>query len=459
MNEDSVPPAVKTALESEHGYVIVIFGEPGTGKSLFVQTLFRTYPNTFLVLGSTEALAASALNLTDCVNWAKRHRLIQSLEGLSDIAEASQSSDADPIGLLGGQCREIQEANIVIVDSWPQILELVEESRRRSFEKLVLQAAHDTNKKMVLVCESTSDHLTGRSLLHAADGVIRLEKKRVENRIYRQIVIDKMRAIPVVQDTFLFTLNKGHFTYIPWYKHRYPPITVEREPIPDPSPTKISTGNRSLDALLEGGFTKGTHNLVEVEDLAISYLETIYVPYLSNQLQLGHPAIIVLPEGWSSEKLVHGLSHFVDRDLVEKRVVFFGRNIPQHSNVRALSNDPMKTLQEIRYEASQLERKFGVETTELFALDTLENRYGAASLKSIVAEICTAIAATGRVTLSILSKQQSVQAESIPHDVHLRVGELCGVISVCGINPRTNFLAVRPLLSSGFLDYELVPIV
>ncbi len=459
MNEVTVPPAIKTALESRHGYVLAITGAPGTGKSLFVQTLFKMYPKAFLVIGSTEALVAAESNLRDCVDWTKRHRSVRSLDGSSAPSSLLQSIDADPITLLGGECKEIHEADVIIVDAWPQLLELFEESHRRVFEKSIIHAVHDTKKKLILVCDRVHHNPALMSLLHDADGIIRLEKKRVENRIYRQLIIDKMRSLSVVQDTFLFTLDGGRCTYIPWYKHRYPPITVEREPIPDPTPTKISTGNRSLDALLEGGFSRGSHNLLEVEDLALSYLETIYVPFLSNQLQLGRPAIIVLPEGWSPDKLIRSLTHFVDNNVITQRVVFFGRNVPSYSNVRPLSQDPVKTLQEIRYEAGQLERKYGMETTELFALDTLENRYGDASLKSIVAEICTAIAATDRVTVSIVSTHQSVRAESIPHDVHLRVLELCGVISVCGVNPRTNFLAVRPILSGGFLDYELIPIV
>jgi hypothetical protein len=274
------------------------------------------------------------------------------------------------------------------------------------------------------------------------------------------MTIEKMRSMPLTQDTFLFTLNNGRFTYVPWHVHQFPPITVEREPIDDPSPDRISTGNRSLDGILGGGFKKGMLSLIEVENLAAPYLETIYIPFLSNHLQLKRPAVILLPEGWSPDQFTNGLSHFVDSKLVENQVVFFGRHaLGKFENVRTVDDDPWKTLQEIRYEATQLERQFNAEATELFSLDTLENKYGVTDVKGMMAEITASLPATNRATVSILGQQQSLKSGSIAYGVHLRVQELSGVLSVCGVNPRTNYLAVRPLLSKGFLDYELVPIV
>ena len=128
--------------------------------------------------------------------------------------------------------------------------------------------------------------------------------------------------------------------------------------------------------------------LIEVENLAAPYLETIYIPFLSNHLQLGRPAVILLPEGWSPDQFTRGLSHFLDPTLVEKQVVFFGRHALGHlDNVRSIDDDPWKTLQEIRYEATQLERQFDTEATELFSLDTLENKYGVTDVKGMMAEI------------------------------------------------------------------------
>ncbi|MDF1541234.1 MAG: hypothetical protein P1Q69_20215, partial [Candidatus Thorarchaeota archaeon] len=153
-------------------------------------------------------------------------------------------------------------------------------------------------------------------------------------------------------------------------------------------------------------------------------------------------------------------THFVDKKRIDSQVIFFGRqSTGQYSNVRGLDSDPRKTLQEIRYESSELERKYNHEVTELFALDTLENMYGPTDVRGMIAEISTLLPRANRTTLIILSRQQEVRSESISHHVHLQVQEICGVMGVCGVTPRTNFLAVRPILSGGFLDYDLMPIV
>jgi Cdc6-like AAA superfamily ATPase len=96
---------------------------------------------------------------------------------------------------------------------------------------------------------------------------------------------------------------------------------------------------------------------------------------------------------------------------------------------------------------------------QLVSLDTLENKFGITDVKGMIAEITASLPSTNRATISILGEQQGLKSGSIAYSIHLRVQELNGVLSVCGVNPRTNYLAVRLLLSKGFLDYELVPIV
>jgi hypothetical protein len=150
----------------------------------------------------------------------------------------------------------------------------------------------------------------------------------------------------------------------------------------------------------------------------------------------------------------------VNPNTVDAQVVFFGRHaLGKKENVRNIDNDPWKTLQEIRYEANQLEKQFKAEVTELFALDTLENKYGPSIVQEMIAEVTAALPDTNRVTLTILSRQQSIKSGSISHDAHIRVLELCGVLNVFGVNPRTGYFVVRPVLSGGFLDYDLLPVV
>ncbi|MFW9788984.1 MAG: ATPase domain-containing protein [Candidatus Thorarchaeota archaeon] len=458
-SEGSIPPSIRDALDSAPGYIIVVTGKPGTGKTLFVHEVFREFNESLLIMSNAESTSVTEKGLSMEPNWSKRYFVSHYWRSLKESSLHEVPLHEQLKQLLGVQ--SVSEShNVVIIDSWTDFMMPIDEAKRYEVQQSLIYAARNEGKKLVLVTEGDWEEKYQHPLHHSADAIIRLKKLREDQRMYRQMTIEKMRSLPLKQDTFLFTLNNGRFTYVPWHVHQFPPITVEREPIQDPSPDRISTGNKSLDGIIGGGFQKGVLSLIEVENLAAPYLETIYIPFLSNHLQLGRPAVILLPEGWSPDQFSQGLSHFVEQQLVEDQVIFFGRHaLGQLENVRTINDDPWKTLQEIRYEATQLERKFDAEATELFSLDTLENKYGVTDVKGMMAEITASLPATNRATVSILGQQQALKSGSIAYSVHLRVQELSGVLSVCGVNPRTNYLAVRPLLSKGFLDYDLVPIV
>jgi KaiC/GvpD/RAD55 family RecA-like ATPase len=456
--EGAIPPRIRDALESATGHVLVVAGRPGTGKTLFVHEVFREFNDSLLILSNAEATTAAEEELSSLPKWSKRNIIAHYWRKMDD-STLHESSLHEQLSRLLGVKPTGDHHNVVIIDSWTDFLMPIRPEMRYEVQQALIFAARKEGKNLVLVTEGDWEEGEQQQLHHSVDAIIRLRKLRKDQRLYRQLTIEKMRTMSIEQDSFLFTLNKGRFTYVPWHVHQLPPITVARDSIKDPSVSRISTGNRSLDAILGGGFEKGKLSLIEVENLAAPYLETIYIPFLSNQLQLGRPAVILLPEGWSPEQFMQGLSHFIDSKIVEKQVVFFGRHALGQQNVRTIDDDPWKTLQEIRYEATQLEREFYTQTTELFALDTLENKYGVTDVKGMMAEITASLPTTERTAVTILSQEQSLKSGSIAHSIHLRVQELSGVLSVCGVNPKTNYLAVRPLLSGGFLDYDLVPIV
>ncbi|RLI54968.1 MAG: hypothetical protein DRP09_11305 [Candidatus Thorarchaeota archaeon] len=455
----AIPPSIKDALESEHGYVVTITGMPGTGKSLLVNEIFREFDNSFIVLSQSEASSQLLHALLAAPDWDSRH-IITHFWRRPDYDEIQKLSLKEQMIQLLGQSPEA-DFDILIIDSWTSFLLPIEPARQNEIQQAITYSARSERKKLVLVVDghpkaALDDDLP---LFSSSDAIVNLQRFRQDQRMYRELNIEKLRGRQVSQDMFLFTLNGGRFTYLPWHVHKFPPITIETDPIEDPSPEHVSTGNKSLDQILGGGFRKRGLSLIEVESLAAPYLETIYIPFLSNYLQLGRPAVVLLPEGWSPERFIRGIGHFVDVDVVRERVIFFGRQVfGTAKNVRAISDDPFKTLQEIRYESAQLEKKFNATPTELFALNTLENKYGPTMVKGMMAELTAVLPESERAVVAILSSQQELESGSISHSIHLRVKELCGVLSVCGVTPRTNFLAVRPILSRGSLDYELVPI-
>ncbi|MGQ4872299.1 MAG: ATPase domain-containing protein, partial [Candidatus Thorarchaeota archaeon] len=316
MNEvGALPPSIVDILGQDQGYVILVNGKPGVGKTMLAQEIARTFPNTFMIITSSENIVNYKGALIEVhPEWDKHHAAVPFWR--SNLREdMSQLNLNEQLSALTGKTVQLDGCDIIVIDSWTDFLAPYEPAKRSELEHALTETARREGKRLVLISDCSEDNQCSPGTLRAADGVVTLDRLREEQRVYRRIIIEKMRGVPIEQDEFLFTLHGGRFTYIPWYKHRYPAITVEREPISDPSKDMISTGSRSLDRVLGGGFQKGALNLVELESITAPYLETIYIPFLSNQLQLGRPVVIVLPEGWSSERFVHGLGHFVDKKI------------------------------------------------------------------------------------------------------------------------------------------------
>ncbi len=458
--DGAIPLNIRDALESEIGYVLGVTGQAGTGKSLFVQEIMKSFPDSYMIVTDSENSNGLNSRLKETIPlWKTRHTAVHFWRKIDGIPD-SETTLSQQLSYLCSKPNEDITSQILIIDSWTDFLQPINVADRYLIQQSILAATRREGKKTVLVTEIGMTPKEELGLNHSSDSIVTLQKKRIENRMYRELIIEKMRSFPLIQDTYLFTLSQGRFTYIPWYIHQYPAITIERDPLMDPAEKRVSTGNKSLDELTGGGFQRGGLNLVEVDNLAAPFLETIYIPFISNHLLLGRPAIILLPEGWSHERFIDSLSHFVDKSIVTNQIVFFGRHaLGKDTMVRSIDDDPWKTIQEIRYESDKLERDFKCEITELFAIDTLENKYGPSIVKGMMAEISAALPPKNRAAVAILSRQQDIKSDSLSPIQHLRVQEINGVLSMYGVNPRTNFLAVRPILSRGYLDYELMPIV
>ncbi len=455
----AIPPLVAEVLKADRGYVLVVMGEPGAGKTLLAREIFRTFPESHLIITSSESVDEYRRSLQSTEEWERRCTIVDQPGQLT--SDTLRSNDLDVLlGTISAAEGEAIESPTIIIDSLTHLLGDYPPALQEDIQRALTSAARSGNRRLVLVADNAQDDQLRATLLRAADGIVSLTRMREEDRAYRVMRIHKLRGATVDQDEFLFTLHGGRFKYIPWYRHRFPAITIGREPIRDASKRHVSTGSRGLDNLLHGGFQKGMVNLIEIDSMTSPYVETLYIPFLSNQLQLGRGVVVVLPEGWSQERLVRGLSYFVEREAVNNQMIFFGRHyVSSSSNVRTLDDDPQRTLQELRYEVHQLARRFGQDVTQFISLDTLENMYGSHDAAGMMAEMAASLAETSTTTVAVLTRHQEVLCSRVPHTVHIVVRQLCGVIALYGSNPRTGFLVLTPRLETGFLDYDLVPVV
>ena len=65
----AIPPSIRDALESNSGYVLLVAGKPGTGKSLFVQEIFREFQDSFLIQSNAESTSIGESDLPSLPDW------------------------------------------------------------------------------------------------------------------------------------------------------------------------------------------------------------------------------------------------------------------------------------------------------------------------------------------------------------------------------------------------------
>ena len=135
-----------------------------------------------------------------------------------------------------------------------------------------------------------------------ADGVIHLRARRLEERLFRDISIEKMRRTEVKEDEIGFTIKDELKAFAPFETK----LIKKREkfkPLPDP-PGKFSTGSQELDELLDGGYPRGSTVLLEIgRNVSALQYHLILLPTPWNFLARG-AGVIVIPSSGIDHNIV-----------------------------------------------------------------------------------------------------------------------------------------------------------
>ena len=138
ISEGAIPLNVNNALSSDTGYVIVVNGKPGTGKSLFVQQVFRNFDKSFMILTNTESSSILCNELNASIaNWNERHIYAQYWRSINEET-FYDSSLQKQISELVGNFPDISNTEIIIIDSWTNFIEPIEKERRYEIQQSLI---------------------------------------------------------------------------------------------------------------------------------------------------------------------------------------------------------------------------------------------------------------------------------------------------------------------------------
>lgn len=161
-----------------------------------------------------------------------------------------------------------------------------------SVERDILDIAERVDANVIFISEEC-----GKSKLdHLVDGVVRLEREIVNDRLLRKLYIEKVRRVKISNPTYLFTLKDGRF------KVFETGFSVNQTRKETPSfgqgkGIKIPTMIPELDKILGGGFERRTFNIFDVGDkVGIIHFYVALLIFLNLVLQ-GIPVFGLLSKG------------------------------------------------------------------------------------------------------------------------------------------------------------------
>ncbi len=305
---------------------------------------------------------------------------------------------------------------------------------------------------------------TGRAPLgfeeYIVDGVVILSKDKRKNKKIREITIDKMRGVRIGQDTFLATMEGGKIRAFPPYRPKMPAITLQPEPIRDPTIDYISTGIMDLDKIIGSGYEKGSWNLIDGAPGAGS-LREIAVPLFTNHLNLGRGLVIVVPEGTSAESNRRMLEHFVGKQRFDEQVIFFEWSPKEDdTRVEVLVDDVALAFNKIQSVREELREQYGTPVLTFLGLGKLEHMY---DFENLVAEIGKEVAnsRTARDVTVAFAKEGYRCTEIVSHmaTTYWKLETIHKALTIHGIIPQTEYYAVELDVSKGYLAPQLISVV
>ncbi len=242
------------------GSVTMIIGDPGSGKTvLALQQLFQAASEGRRCLYVT-TLSEPALKI---IKYMQLFRffdgsLLEERILLRDLGDALLTEGADAARAQLQEMIEIEEPELVVIDSFKVFHDLLEpaEARRFIYELAVSLSAWGATA--LLLGEYTPNEPLNLPEFAIADGIIRLGSERYGLTSLRELQVLKMRGVGYAAGIHLFEITTDGV-------RAYPRLRV-------PTEAEVASGHAegrapfelaALDELLAGGLPRGSTTLIQ----------------------------------------------------------------------------------------------------------------------------------------------------------------------------------------------------
>ena len=453
------------------GSLIIVAGNPGTGKTVFSAR--------FLYRGAVDFDENGVY-----VNFSEsRETFYKNMKGFGfDFENLEKDGKFHYLGMLAVRETRVSsvlrlilevinktKAKRLVIDSFSVIAQAFENPHdtriliHTVLDKIVQQVGCTT---LIIVEVPYGEEKIGLGIEEfVADGVLFFRAGRLEERLYRDMSIRKMRGTEVKEDEVGFTIKDGFKAFSSF---EMKPITRREKfkPLPDPS-GRFSTGSEELDSLLEGGYPRGSTVLLEIgRNVSTQQYHLVLSPTPWNFLAK-RAGVIVLP------------SSGVDHNIIWRRAAESG--LPKETLHRCLRICIFKSprIKEEPYifeiegkdvdEDYQRYLEFAMALYEetcqpllyVIGVDSLLANYGTndtirmLNLGATLTRECEGL-------LFLLLKPGYPRVSEILNaiaEIHLRMIQKHGALLLYGLKPRTRLHFVEMDVTEGYPQQRLTPIL
>jgi hypothetical protein len=349
----------------------------------------------------------------------------------------------------------------VIIDSLDGLAEKYDLSLPKIAFALQKDLVENSNARILMVMESES-----RIVDYMVDGVVNMEMGEVDRRRIRELTIEKLRGEQVEQHRYLFTLHGGRFRHFSPFRPpgSYKPASWEASP---DSAGVFSTGTKALDAILGGGYPKGSNVVVEMlNNLPEGVYKMVVFPTALNFTKQGR-GVGVIPFGDAmAGEFYDMMFHLLGKDSAGKllkmaEVVHPDRN-QDHPHVVTLEfEDIKKDFEKWSRELSRMRKQTGQSILEIIAVETQETRFSAEAYKKYLNISSELTAKEGDVVIRIVKPGLADFTQRVANasSIHLKLKTINGAAIIYGERPQTSVFAIVMDTNSVVPKIDLIPIV
>ncbi|MEM3467153.1 MAG: ATPase domain-containing protein, partial [Candidatus Jordarchaeales archaeon] len=280
------------------GSLIVLAGNPGTGKTIFSATFIY---NGIVNCGergiyvsfaeNREAFLGNMLSLGLDFERLEEEGMFRFL----DMVTAREEAMPTVMETILNEVSRIGARRLVI-DSFSAMAQAFKDPQdaRIILHTVLSRITRLMGCTTILIVEAPyGENRMGLGIEEfVADGIILLRRTRMDGRLLRDLEILKMRGTPTPENQAVFTLKDG-FKVFPPFKPK--PIEKPRRFQPQPDTEEyFSTGSPSLDEMLGGGYPRGSPVLIEIgENVSTLQYHLIAAPTAWNFATQGRSVIII----------------------------------------------------------------------------------------------------------------------------------------------------------------------